>query len=95
MNKPCIFTLSDHYLPGYKAGGPIRTLNNMFDQLGNEFRFKIMTRDRDFGDNKHYPGIKLDDWNSVSKADVFYMPPNRRSLSDFKKLLCSTDTIHS
>jgi len=86
-----ILTSVGYYLPGYKAGGPIRTLTNMVDHLGDEFKFKIVTADRDFGDNKHYPGIKIDGWNRVGKAEVFYMSPNRRSLSDFKRLLCSTE----
>lgn len=35
-----ILTLADYYLPGYKAGGPIRTLANMVDMLGDEFKFR-------------------------------------------------------
>ncbi|MCD6274277.1 MAG: glycosyltransferase [Deltaproteobacteria bacterium] len=86
-----ILTSVGYYLPGYKAGGPIRTLANMVDRLGDEFQFKIVTADRDFENTNPYPGIEVDDWNSVGKADVFYMSPNRRSLSDFKRLLCSTE----
>jgi len=89
--KMKILTFVGYYLPGYKAGGPIRTLANMVDKLGDEFQFKIVTADRDFDDTKPYRGIKLDGWNSLGKADVCYMPPNRRSLSDFKRLLCSTE----
>lgn len=80
-----------YYLPGYKAGGPIRTLSNMADKLGDEFEFKIITADRDFDDTESYSGIKIDDWNKVGKTDVFYMSPKKRSLSDFKKFLCSTE----
>jgi len=86
-----VLTLAFYYLPGYKAGGPIRTLANMVDRLGDEFQFKIITADRDFGDTKPYPGIRIDGWNSVGKADVFYMSPGRRSLSDFRRPLCSTE----
>ena len=80
-----------YYLPGYKAGGPIRTLANMVDKLGDEFQFKIITADRDSGDTEAYPGIKIDGWNRVGKADVFYMSPGMRSLKEFKKILCSTE----
>lgn len=91
MSNLKILTSVAYYLPGYKAGGPIRTLVNMGDRLGNEFQFKIVTADRDFDDTKPYPKIKLNDWNRVGKADVFYMSANRRSLRDFKRLLCSTE----
>lgn len=91
MPKITILILVDYYLPGYKAGGPIQSIANMVDKLGDEFQLKIVTADRDLEDTKTYPGIKVDSWNRVGKANVFYMLPKRRSLSDFKRLLCSTE----
>lgn len=85
-----ILTLIAYYLPGYKAGGPIRTLANMVDRLGDEFQFKIVTSDRDFDDTESYSEIKVDGWNRVGKAEVFYMSPSRRFLRDFRRLLHST-----
>lgn len=85
-----ILTFTGFYLPGYKAGGPIRTLANMVDRLGDEFEFKIVTADRDFDDTKSYLDIMIDGWNGIGKAEVFYMSPARRSLWDFRKLFCST-----
>ena len=49
-----ILTFVDYYLPGYKAGGPIRTIANMVSQLGGEFEFLIVTRERDFLDTVPY-----------------------------------------
>jgi len=86
-----ILTFTGYYLPGYKGGGPIRTLANMEDRLGDEFEFKIITMDRDFKDTEPYSDIKIDGWNRVGKADVFYMSPGMRSLKGFKKILCSTE----
>ena len=91
MSKLTVFTYIAYYLPGYKAGGPIRTLANMVDRLGGKFQFKIVTADRDFKDTKPYPNIKVNDWNRVAKAEIFYMPPKRCSLRDFRRLLCSTE----
>lgn len=62
----------------------------MVDRIGDEFEFKIVALDRDYDDTKPYLGIKIDGWNRVGNADVFYMSANRRSLRDFKRLLCST-----
>jgi glycosyltransferase involved in cell wall biosynthesis len=90
MGKLEILTFVGFYLPGYKAGGPIRTLANMVERLGNEFEFKIVTLDRDYDDTKSYPGIKIDGWDRVGKAEVFYMPLKRRSLRDFRRVLYST-----
>lgn len=62
----------------------------MFDQLGNEFRFKIMTRDRDFGDAEPYLGIVVDSWQPVGKSDVFYLSPEILSLLSLRRLIRST-----
>jgi hypothetical protein len=67
-----ILTSVGYYLPGYKAGGPIRTLANMVGRLGDEFQFKIVTADRDFDDTKPYPEIKIDGWNSKGYPENYY-----------------------
>jgi len=86
-----ILVIASHYLPGYKAGGIIRTLANMVDRLGNEFQFKIVTADRDLDDTEPYPGIIIGGWKRAGKAKVFYMSPNSSSLRDFRRLLYSMD----
>lgn len=91
MPKRKILTFSGWYLPGYRGGGPIRTLANMVDRLGDEFEFKIVASDRDSKDTKSYPGIIVDGWNNVGKAKVFYISPKRRSLRDIRRILRSTE----
>ena len=91
MSDQIILTTSDYYLPGYKAGGPLRTLANMVNKLGDEFQFKIITADRDIYDTGPYSGIRINDWNKIGKEEVFYMSPNERSLRDIRKLLCSIE----
>jgi len=65
--KPVILTFVGCYLPGYRGGGPIRTIANMVDRLGDEFEFRIITMDRDLGDVKPYENVKVDSWNAVGK----------------------------
>ncbi|MCK4445463.1 MAG: glycosyltransferase family 4 protein [Candidatus Marinimicrobia bacterium] len=91
MAKLEILIFLDYYLPGYKAGGPIRTLSNIIDQLGNEFRFKIITRDRDAGDSVPYSGIMVNTWNSINKADVFYLSKQKFSLGILRRLIQSVN----
>lgn len=70
-----ILVLIPYYLPGFKGGGPIQSIANIVEQLGDEFSFNIVTSDRDFKETKPYPGIKTNTWDSVGKARVFYMSP--------------------
>src|SRR5215813_4412202 len=60
-----VLVFADYYLPGFKAGGPIRTLANIMEQLGDEFEFRIVTRDRDYGDRSPYPGILTNCWQAI------------------------------
>ena len=42
-----ILIIMGRYLPGYKDGGPVRSIKNLTDFLGKEYNFKILTCDRD------------------------------------------------
>ena len=86
-----ILILVPHFLPGYKSGGPVRTIANMVDHLGDEFAFRIVTSDRDATDKHPYPGIRVDEWNRVGKAQVFYIPSKKRTLSGIINLIRSTE----
>ena len=87
QHKKTILTFCQWYYPGYKAGGPIRTIQNMVDHLGDTFNFKIITTDRDLGDKTSYNSIDIDQWNSVGKAEVLYLSPSNRSFKDFTRII--------
>lgn len=70
-----ILILMGRYLPGHKDGGPLRTMINVTDMLGDEYDFYIACLDRDHGDTVPYPNIKRDEWNRVGKANVWYVSP--------------------
>lgn len=63
------------YLPGMKAGGPIRSLSNLVDAIGDELEIFIITSDRDLGDNRPYGNISVNE-NNIGKAKVYYIKPN-------------------
>jgi glycosyltransferase involved in cell wall biosynthesis len=79
------------YLPGYKAGGPIRSIENLVAALGNEIQFQIVTLDRDLGDEAPYRGIKENQWMRVGLADVMYVRPGWPGLLSTFGLLRSLD----
>jgi glycosyltransferase involved in cell wall biosynthesis len=71
--------LVERYLPGFKAGGPLRSVSNLVEQLGDEFEFYVVTRDRDAGDDQPYPAIRAGQWNQAGKAQVYYAAPEEWS----------------
>ena len=86
-----ILTFLSWYLPGFKAGGPLRTVENLVEALGGEFRFRIVTRDRDFREKLPFPGIVANRWVRVGHADVMYLRPGLRGLLSVWALLRSVD----
>jgi glycosyltransferase involved in cell wall biosynthesis len=82
-----ILTISDYYLPSYKAGGPIRSISNMVTALGGEFGFKVVTSDRDLGDTQPFEGIRSGEWTPVGKAQVLYLNPQGKRLVAWRRLL--------
>ncbi|WP_195346207.1 glycosyltransferase family 4 protein [Paraclostridium sordellii] len=92
--KKNILIIMGRYLPGYKDGGPVRSIKNLVDYLGDEYNFMILTCDRDHGDIEPYPNIKVNDWNEIGKAKVYYVPPKGFKFSIIKKLSKQVDIIY-
>ena len=76
-----------YYLPGFKSGGPARSISNLTAHLSDEFEFHIITSDRDLLDQSPYNEIVINDWNQVGKAKVLYISPGIRSFFLLFKLL--------
>lgn len=90
MSRDTVLCLVRYYLPGYKAGGPLRTLANMADHLGDELDFKMITADRDHADERPYASMRIDDWNTVGNVQVFYASQRNRSLKNLARLISAT-----
>jgi glycosyltransferase involved in cell wall biosynthesis len=71
--RPVVLVVVGRYLPGFRAGGPVRSVQNMVDALHAEFDFRVVALDRDLGDNAPYPGL-VDGWMRVGNAEVRYLP---------------------
>ena len=71
-----VLAFSGYYLPGYKGGGPIKTIKNLFDQTSEDISYKLITGDRDLGDAVSYDSVDYNSWNQVGKAQVFYTQPS-------------------
>lgn len=87
---PVVLTFMPHYLPGNKSGGPVRSLANMVDVLGDEIEFRIVTSDRDLLDETTYPGITVGQWTKVGKAWVYYVDVNYFGFKQCCELISNT-----
>jgi glycosyltransferase involved in cell wall biosynthesis len=82
-----VFAIVEYYLPGYKAGGTIRSVANLVDSLSEQFDFWILTRDRDATDTVAYTDVNVNAWNQVGKAKVYYASPRSLSRSNILRLV--------
>ena len=82
-----ILTFTGHYLPGYKGGGPIKTIKNLFDQTGSFVSYKLITSNRDLGDTLPYNSIDHNVWNKVGNAEVFYVQSGSIGYKQVTKIL--------
>ena len=90
MSRPVILAFARYYLPGYKAGGPIRSIGNLVAQLGDEFDFHVVASDRDLGDAAPYANVTMDVWSPVEKATVMYLSRDQQGFRGLARLLRRT-----
>ena len=89
-----ILIIMGRYLPGYKDGGPVRSIKNLVDSLGTEYEFHILTCDRDHGDTVPYDGIKKGEYDRVGNALVYYTEPGGFTRELILKLSEDADMIY-
>ncbi len=83
--------LADYYLPGFKAGGPIRSLENITQFLGDEIDFVVLANDRDYGDRQPYSGIDTRTLQKVGRSQVKYLSKRGRLIFSMLKTIKSYD----
>lgn len=82
-----ILAVAPHYVPGYRAGGPVRSLQQLVEATCGDFEWWIVTSDRDLRDVAPYPGIKHGCWVEVGGARVRYLSPTEGSPRSWWRLL--------
>ncbi len=84
-DKKRILVFTDWYLPGYRAGGPIRSLANMVGALKHDFF--IVTRNTDHHSTIPYQGISPNKWIKLSEnVQVIYLEEDNLTSSTFEKI---------
>lgn len=91
MKSGKILVLCDYYLPGYRAGGPIRTISNLVDWFNEEFNFYILTSDRDFLSTEKYKDIEMDTWLTSSTDKRLYSSKDQHGFLKLRKKMNSID----
>lgn len=78
-----VLVFISHYLPGFKSGGPVKTLKNMVDNL--DYDFYIVTLNHDI-DGEVY-SIENKVWLSIFGSKIYYVNQADVNKSLFKKII--------
>ena len=89
-----VLILMGRYLPGYKDGGPVRTIKNLTDIFGKEYDIRIMCKDRDHGDLQQYPNIFVDTYNKVGNANVYYVKNEKFKFKNMLNEIKKVDIVY-
>lgn len=77
----------DWFLPGYKAGGPIRSVANIVAALSEYYDFYIVTRNTDLVGDTPYQGIETNKWLNKFGTNIFYISSDSYSKEKIKDLI--------
>lgn len=96
VGRPRVLVIISSYLPGFRAGGPVRSIEGLVERLGSELDIFIVTLDRDFGRDTCYPNVPVGVWQKVGPARVIYLPPRSYTYRGLKPIFSEVkpDTIY-
>jgi len=86
--KTKILIAIDWYRPAHKAGGPITSIENLVNLLGDEenLEFYIICGLFDYGAAEPLP-VEQETWVKLGKAQVQYWHPKRLNLNTWKQVI--------
>jgi len=87
--RPKVLILTDWYVPGYKAGGPIQSIKNLVEHMSDVIDFSIVTGDRDLLDIKPYEVEMFDAFISHSNHRICYTTKSNRQAIIKREILSS------
>jgi len=92
--KKKILIFIDWYLPGYKAGGPIKSIAAMVSHFHKEFDFYIITTDKDYGETQPYQNIKSNEWILTDDSvHIYYISQEQLNYSTIHRL-ANSEAFH-
>lgn len=91
MIKKKIAILIDWYLPGNKAGGPVRSIYSLVNLLHDQFDFYIITTNFDLGSSDTYKGIAPDTWVKHNDTPVYYFSKEHLQNNSLAKVINDLD----
>lgn len=92
--KQKVIIFIGHFLPGYKSGGPVVSVQNLIDTFSDKVDFFVVTNPRDINSQENYKGIRIDEWNNLNGYNIFYTNLDALSPTQIKNLCSNFDYVY-
>lgn len=73
MNENRVLIFVDWFTPGFRAGGPTRSIANLVGHLKNDLDVFVLTSDTDYRESAPYPDLESDRWLYRDGIHVCYL----------------------
>ncbi len=87
MTKKKIGVFIDWYLPGTKAGGPVRSIQSLTALLKDEFEICVITTNTDLGSDAAYSNIEPNVWIQKDGIHLYYFSKDQLTKNNLLKLI--------
>lgn len=81
-----ILVLTGGYLPAQRYGGPVASLVNFTEHLGDDYAIDILCRNHDLHDPTPFPNLQ-EGFHPLGKAQVCYLPDHLLNKATYKAIL--------
>lgn len=85
--KTKLLIFCDWYAPGFKAGGPIRSIVNFVEFFKSQYEIYVFTSDRDINEIKPYKNITTDQWHEQEGYQIWYYSPGTITYKKVKSVI--------
>ena len=69
---PVILIFVKYFLPGFRSGGPVRSVSNLVRALEGEYDFRIVCLNRDHGESTTYTDVTHSQWTQLGNVRIYY-----------------------
>ncbi|CAN5844918.1 hypothetical protein BH11BAC7_BH11BAC7_30670 [soil metagenome] len=86
-DKKKVLVFIDWFLPGDKAGGPVRSCANLLEHLQKDFEFSVVTRNTDYTEAQPYTSVNSDAWNVYDGKRIYYISAGELNKKTIARIL--------
>jgi len=86
QKKTKVLIFIRNYLPGFRSGGPVRSVANIVKALSSEYEFYVVCLNRDHGVSEPYPDLARGEWVDLGKTHVYYAADDELTFTFYRKI---------